>query len=190
MVRQSAILIFASLVGLFACKAKQDRHSSAPINEITIGIAKTNVLMCDAVGFAVECPKQWVRFEALRSKATEKELLALTNDTNAVVRCYAFQALAARNKTDLFPIVVQHLSDTATITTLCGCVGDLQKAGDFYLETITEIRGNHKSYQLNEQQKSTIDSSLLLVAATSWTQETNYYTKFSLLKSIIHGLSK
>jgi hypothetical protein len=97
----------------------------------------------------------------LRSKATDKELLALTTDTNAVVRCYAFQALAARNKTALFPIVVQHLSDTATVYTLYGCLGGSQKVGDFFVETITAIRANDKFYQMNEGQKATIDSILL-----------------------------
>jgi dTDP-4-amino-4,6-dideoxygalactose transaminase len=92
MMRQSTILIFAILVGLLACKGKQDKLSSASIIEITSDIAKTNVLMGGAVGIAGERPKQWDRYDVLRSKGTDKELLALTSDTNAVVRCYAFQA--------------------------------------------------------------------------------------------------
>ncbi|RYE52216.1 MAG: hypothetical protein EOP48_16950 [Sphingobacteriales bacterium] len=124
-------------------------------------IAKTNVLMGDAVGIAGERIKQWDRYEVLRSKATYRELLDLTNDTNAVVRCYAFQALAARRNTDLFSIVVQHLSDTATVHTLYGCLGSSQKAGDIFLETLKENRGNGTFKQLNEKQKVTIDSLLL-----------------------------
>jgi len=161
MLRLSFILIFALLVGLFTCKGKQDKLSSASINEITIEIAKTNVLMGGAVGIAGERPKQWDRYEFLRLKATDRELLALTNDTNAVVRCYAFQALATRSKTDLFSIVVQHLSDTACVHTLYGCLGGSQKSGDFFLETITEIRGNNSFQRLTEMQKAIIDSLLL-----------------------------
>jgi hypothetical protein len=44
---------------------------------------------------------------------------------------------------------------------LYGCLGGSQKAGDFFLEIITEIRGNDKFHQLNEKQKATIDSLLL-----------------------------
>lgn len=161
MVRLSIILIFAFIAGLFACKGKQDKLSSASINEITREIAKTNVLMGGAVGIAGERPKQWDRYEILRSKATDRELLALTNDTNVVVRCYAFQALATRSKTDLFSIVVQHLSDTTTVHTLYGCLGGSQKAGDFFLETIMEIRGNDSFERLTEKQKAIIDSLLL-----------------------------
>ena len=157
----AVILVFAVLVGLFACKGKQDKLSSASISEVVRDIAKTNVLMGGAVGIAAERPMQWDRYEVLRSKGTDKELLTLTNDTNAVVRCYAFQALAARRTTDLFSIVVQHLSDTAAVYTLYGCLGGSQKAGDFFLEIITEIRGNGKFHQLNEAQKATIDSLLL-----------------------------
>lgn len=161
MVRPSAILILAVLVGLFACKGKGDTLSSASIREIVRGIVKTNVLMGSAVGVAAERPKQWDRYEALRSKATDKELLTLTNDMNGVVRCYAFQALTEKKTTDLFPVALQHLSDTATVHTLYGCLGGSQKVGDFFLETITERSGNNRFYQLNEKQKATIDSLLL-----------------------------
>jgi hypothetical protein len=160
MVRLSIILIFAFLIGLIACKGKQDKLSSLPINEITREIAKTNVLMGGTVGIAGERPEQWDRYEVLRSKVTDEELLALTNDTNAVVRCYAFQALAERTKTELFPIVVQHLSDTAIVHTLYGCLGGSQKAGDFFLETITESRDSDKFQRLTEKQKAIIDSLL------------------------------
>jgi len=161
MLRQSAILIFAVLVGLFACKGKQDKLSSTSISEIVTAIAKTNVLMGSAVGIAGERPKQWDRYEALHSKATDKELLALTNDTNSVVRCYAVQALAERKKIDLFPVALRHLSDTALVHTLYGCWGGSQKVGDFFLETITEKSGDDKISRLSEKQRVIIDSLLL-----------------------------
>jgi hypothetical protein len=161
MVRLPIILIFAFLVGLFACKGKQDKLSSVLIKETIKDIAKTNVLMGSAVGIAGERPKQWNRFEVLLLKATDEELLALANDTNAVVRCYAFQALVTRSKTDVFPIVVQHLSDTTPVHTLYGCLGGSQKTGDFFLKTFTEIRGKYKSQSLTEKQKAIIDSLLL-----------------------------
>ena len=161
MMRQSTILIIVVIVGLIACKGKRDNLSSISINEIKNDIATTNVLMGGAVGIAGERPKQWDRYEVLLSKATDKELLIFTNDTNAVVRCYAFQALAARGKTDLFPIVLQHLSDTTTVHTLYGCLGGSQKAGDFFLETFTEKGENNKSPRMEEKQKAMMDSLLL-----------------------------
>lgn len=50
MVLRSAILIFTVSAELFACKSKQEKLSSESLAEIVKGIAKTNVLMSDAVG--------------------------------------------------------------------------------------------------------------------------------------------
>src|SRR5688572_7417493 len=149
MLRLNYYIILAILVELFACKEKQDKLSSQSISEIVKDIAKTNVLMGSAVGIAAERPRQWDRYEVLRSKATHKELLALTNDTNAVVRCYAFQALAERKINNLFPVILRHLSDTATVHTLYGCLGGSQKVGDFFLETIAQRDSNLKSYLID-----------------------------------------
>jgi len=159
-VKQPFLLIIATVV-LIGCKWEPNKSSSAPISQVIRDIAACNVLMGNAVGIAAQRPQQWDRYETLRSKATEQELLALANDTNCVVRCYAFQALAERKKTDLFPVVLQHLSDTATVHTLYGCLGGSQKVGDFFLETITKTGNNEKSWQLNRTQRSAIDSVLL-----------------------------
>jgi hypothetical protein len=161
MVRKLYVLIITVLPGLFACKEKQEKHLSASISEIAKDIAKENVLMGSSVGFGGGRPEQWNRYEVLRSGATDKELLSLTNDTNAVVRCYAFQALTERKTADLFSVVIQHLSDTATINTLNGCLGGSQKAGDFFLESLTMKEGNKRFFQLNKTQKAIIDSLLL-----------------------------
>ena len=161
MKKRSAILIFTLILGLFACKEKHDRLSSKSVSEVVRAIANTNVVMGSAVGYGAQRPEQWDRYAVLRSKATDKELLALTNDTNSVVRCYAFQALVERNRTDIFPILLLHLSDTATVHTLYGCIGDSQKVGDFFLERVTESGANGKFYQLNDKQKVIIDSLLL-----------------------------
>jgi hypothetical protein len=150
------ILIFVILVELYACNQRQDK-----LSEIVTNIAKCNVVMGSEVGYGGERPEQWDRYEALRSIATEQELLALTNDTNGVVRCYAFQALAARKTTDMFPVVIKHLSDTATIETLSGCLGRHQKAGDFFLELIERSDNDGWFFQLNEKQQDIIDSLLI-----------------------------
>ena len=159
--KQTVILIFTLFLTLFSCKEKQGKLSSVPLNEIVTEIANCNVLMGSAVGIAAQRPEQWDRYDVLRSKATDVELLALTNDTNSVVRCYAFQALVERNSTDLFPVVLRHLSDTATLHTLHGCIGGNQKTGDYFLEAVTEENGNHNFYRLNDKQRITIDSLIL-----------------------------
>src|SRR5687768_2903466 len=101
MIKQHLILSSFLLLGLLACKEHENRSSSKSISQLTNEIAKDNVLKGSAVGIAGEKPEQWKRYEELKSWTTEADLIALTNDTNAVLRCYAFQALAEKGTTDL-----------------------------------------------------------------------------------------
>src|SRR5689334_6569556 len=133
--KRISFLSFAVVIILLACKGKQEGissgrealkalglvHDTFSLKALVVDIAKTNVLMGGAVGIEGRRPEQWDRFDLLRVKATDKELIDLTDDTNAVVRCYAFQALAAKNYVDVYPIVLCHLSDTTTVHTLNGC---------------------------------------------------------------------
>jgi hypothetical protein len=182
MVRQPTIVIFAIIVGLFACEGKQNKLSSTSIREIARDIAKSNILMGDAVGIAGNRPRQWGRYEVLRLTATDKELLGLTNDTNGVVRCYAFQALSERNTTKLFPIILQHLSDTGTVQTLYGCLVGFQKVGDFFLETITETENGNSLYQLTDIQKALVDSLLLFESDSKLKARDNLLLKIEPLE--------
>lgn len=156
------ILFVSVMVMLPACKRKPYTDPpSSPISEIVKDIAKTNVLMGSAVGIAGNRSEQWDRYEVLRSKATDDELLSLTNDTNTVVRCYAFQALAEKNYVDVSPVVIRHLSDTATVHTLFGCLGGSEKVGDFMLRKVYSKCGNDYNYHLSLAHRATVDSLLL-----------------------------
>lgn len=165
MVKPSFILFLSFLIAPFACKQPHSKSaeefknfSSVSIHELTKLIAHDNVLTSDAVGIAGSRPAQWERYEQLSARATAEELVTLTSDNNAVVRCYAFQALAQRKTEDLFPIVLQHLSDTETVRTMYGCIIGSQTVGDFFLETINGDDGNSR---LTMGQKKTVDSLLL-----------------------------
>lgn len=128
--KRISFLSFAVVILLLACKGKQEGNLSdreilkAPftLKTLVADIAKENVLMGGAVGIDGGRSDQFNRFDLLRSNATDQELIALTDDTNAVVRCYAFQALVEKNYIDVFPIVISHLSDTAKIRMLNGCL--------------------------------------------------------------------
>ena len=122
------------------------------------GIAKENVFYGSAVGIAGSSPDQWERSEALETKVDEKALMVLTDHSNAVVRCYAFQGLVNKNSKDVFNLLVKHLTDTAQIQTLFGCVGHTEKVGDFFLGLAISGSDN---YQLNQAQRALIDSVLI-----------------------------
>jgi hypothetical protein len=160
-VKHSLLFITFLLAGLFACKHTPNEASSKTIDQLVKEIAEDNVFKGPAVGIAGVRPEQWNRYEGLRLRATETELLKLVNNENAVVRCYAFQALAGRNRNALFPVALQHLSDTTEVDTIFGCEGGSQKVGDFFLETVIGNQGNGTFNQLTKKQKETIDSLLI-----------------------------
>lgn len=165
------VILSIAIIALFACKEKQrgrtsaSEDSSAQVSTVVAGIAGTNVLMGPAVGIAGSRPEQWDRFEILQAKATNEELFALTSDTNAVVRCYAFQALADKNHVNVFPVMLRHLSDTVSVHTLYGCLGGSEKVGDFMLNKIYPGDGDGGSmgFRLSRTQRAIIDSLLLYV---------------------------
>lgn len=151
--RKVSFLSLVVVIALLSCRDNSHRHLQPPVSEgvgepgknndkgvsqqvrgIVLGIAGTNIVMGASVGIAGTRPEQWDRYEALRANATDDELVVLTGDSNAVVRCYAFKALTEKKTIDPFTLVLRHLSDTATVHTLNGCIGGSQKVGDYFLE--------------------------------------------------------
>ena len=150
------IIIF--LILLYSCNGRY-RHSENPfsrynLENIVSGISKTNVVMGGAVGIAGARPEQWDRYLALCHKATDTEIINLTNHTNAVVRCYAFDCMLQRKNLDFFNTLLLHLIDTAEVHTLYGCLGGREMVGDYFLQA-------SKGVGLNKNQESKIDSILL-----------------------------
>jgi hypothetical protein len=172
---KKVLLLSAFVIVLVACKDKQEGrppvrevlrglglvHDTFSLKSLVKDIAKTNVLMGGAVGIDGRRPDQWNRYEVLCSKATNEELFTLTSDTNAVVRCYAFQALAEKNYVDVFPVVIRHLSDTAIVHTLYGCLGGSEKVGDFMLNKVYSRCGNDYNRHLDVEERATVDSLLI-----------------------------
>jgi hypothetical protein len=123
-------------------------------------IATDNVLKSDGVGYEGIRTDQWKRYETLKSNATDNELKELSNNINTVVRCYSFQALASR-KVDVFPILLQHLSDTAKVTTFMGCIISSEKSGDYFADVVTPEYIDLDCYKLNQYQQVILDSILI-----------------------------
>ena len=121
------------------------------VKEVVSMIAVDNVLKSAGVGFEAARTAQWDRYETLKEKATSEELNTLTTHKNAVMRCYAFQAMAARKDANVFPILLHHLSDDEKVKTFQGCIQDSQKAGDYFIDVAS----------LSREQKVFLDSVLI-----------------------------
>src|SRR5688572_25066951 len=64
-----------------------------------------------AIGFEGKYTEQYSRFIKLSEKATDDELLILTEHKHAAIRGYAFWALAKRHYQDLHMIYIKHRDD-------------------------------------------------------------------------------
>nr|GFC11001.1 hypothetical protein [Tanacetum cinerariifolium] len=115
-------------------------------------IAADNMLKSAGVGYGGVRTDQWERYETLNKDATDVELEILSNNSNAVVRCYSFQALASR-RPNVFSIILQHLTDTTKVNTFMGCIISSEKVGDYFIDV--------GCYKLTENQRTALDSILI-----------------------------
>ena len=169
-----AITIIFFLISQFS----YSQEISKRIQKIVDKIEEDNMYMSSAVGYGGERPKQWDRFEELKKKATDEELIILTNHKSPAVKCYSFQALAERKNPKTFEILLNHLKDTEMVETFQGCIVSGQSVGDFFLDVVKPNYISLSAYKLNEIQKNTVDSILL------FDEEVKLVAKSYLLESI------
>jgi len=131
------------------------------IDKIVKEIAKDNVLKSEGVGYGGVRTDQWDRYISLKEKATNDELITLTDYDNGVVRCYSFQALAIRKVTNVYTVLIKHLTDTNCITTFQGCSMGSQCVGDYFLEVVTPQYIDLDAYKLTETERQNVDSILI-----------------------------
>jgi hypothetical protein len=159
----SVVLLFVLSITKYA--VAQDINEKLPLNtevaSVVKEIAKYNVVESESVGDGGGLSVQWRRFEKLNSIASDVELRALTNDTNAVVRCYSFHALALRKDSALFSILLRHLNDIKEVSTLSYDVGGADKVGDYFIDVLTPKYVDLRAYKLNTQQREKLDSILI-----------------------------
>lgn len=129
--------------------------------QIVAKIEKINVLMSSAVGAAGMRPEQYNYFSALQQYASKAELEELTNHSNGVIRSYAFWALSHDTSANLFPIVINHIHDTAAIRTQFGCIASREKVGDFFINVVTPGHVDLNSNKFTPIQYAYLDSLLI-----------------------------
>lgn len=139
-------------------------------------------------GRPVKTP-QWKRFEKLKKLATEKELIALTNHSNTVVSCYAFQALAEKEHPETFFILLKHLKSNDAVSSLFGCLRYDQLVGDFFLNQVAYRQLTYKkTFRLTSQQTSIIDSILLFDPEIRLTSKSRFLKKGSPRKQFYNRI--
>ncbi len=144
---------------------------SAQTEQIVTKIEKVNELMGSAVYYEGVRPQQYDNFTELQKKATQNELLQLTNHPNGVVRCYAFWALSYNPSSNLLPIVISHINDTASVKTQFGCIGSREKVGDFFIDIVTPQYVDLDSKKLTRAEYVYLDSVLVYTSNKLYAKE-------------------
>ena len=135
--------------------------SQSVIDSLINGIAMDNMLNDEGIGIGWSENTQWKRYLKLSEIATEEELVKLTDHENAVVRGYSFQALAKNKSSKVFSILIDHLTDTATVACFSGCFQTDQMIGDYFINIVTINKDDTTAYKLNEREQAIVDSTLL-----------------------------
>ena len=162
----------------FGCSGKTSSEISNETNLIVKKIEKINVLMGSAVGSAGIKPKQYENFEELKKNASKQELLTLINHSNGVVRCYSFWALASNKNTNLFSIVKDHITDSIAVKTQFGCIGSIEKVGDFFINLVNPKYENTDVRQLSQTEFNKLQSLLI-------NKENNLYAGYDAIENAV-----
>ncbi|UCE07408.1 MAG: hypothetical protein JSW07_05085 [bacterium] len=149
------------LIQFFVHTSLGESKISNDVNEIVRKIEEINALMGSAVDYSGKPPAQYENFVALRKTATTNELVELTNHKNGVVRCYSFWALSYKENVDLFPIIINHISDDEEVKTQFGCKRSIEKAGDFFIDIATPEHFDSNSKKLDSSQLKKLDNILI-----------------------------
>ncbi len=103
--------------------------------------------------------EQYENFINFKKEVSEKELLFLIEHPNPVVKCYSFDVLVKKKHPDVFKILKSKLTDSSSVYTQYGCVGDRTQVNDYFIKSA--IGYGPKSNYLTEKQKYILDSLIL-----------------------------
>jgi len=137
-----------------------DRSLSDELVSIISALEDGGQVESARLGAAGEPSRQWERYEHLKELATVDQLIGLTDYDNAIVRCYAFQALAAKNAVRVFEVLLRHVDDSESVSVQRGCIGMTELTGDYFINVVT--RGaDANGYHLNPTERERLDGILL-----------------------------
>lgn len=168
--KKKSILFVSLFIILNSCSPnkKQTKFISEISPKIELSDSTKNIVNAiidygeitgSAIGYAGRQPKQWNNFKKLQEDVSEKEIVALTEHTNPVVKCYAFNVLVYKRNKNSFNILKKNLQDTTSVSCQYGCMVSTVKVNDYFIESI--LRPNPDEAYLTKSDKKTLDSLIL-----------------------------
>jgi len=98
--------------------------------------------------------KYYKLYLKLKDKATDDELVQLTNDSSKCIVIYSFDILWRRQYSSLKTIFLEHQNDTTFFWTAAGCTGMIDRINCFMLQ---RLNPNHNDGGKNHLTKEEFD---------------------------------
>jgi hypothetical protein len=152
--RYSMILLpLACFITTLSAQTTKVRPS---IRKITNRLQKANqVHFGYPVGFAgipETNNKYYKAYLKLTDKATDDELVQLTNDRSNCIVVYSFEILWQRQYSSLKAIFLEHQNDTTFFSTAVGCAGMLDRINWFMLRRLNPTHGDGSKKHLTKEE--------------------------------------
>ena len=147
------LLLLACFVATLSAQTTEVRPS---ITNITNKLRKENqVHFGYPVGFAGTPEtnnKYYKAYLKLKDKATDDELVKLTNDTSECIVVYSFDILWQRQHSSLKTIFLDHQNDTTFFWTAAGCTGMLDRINWFMLRRLSPNHNDESKKHLTKEE--------------------------------------
>ena len=147
-----AFIFFILTTTLFS----QQLNVRTSIKNIVDKLGKDKTLHLGApVGFAgipETGNKYYKLYKQLENKATDTELLILTNDTSKTILLYSFTILFHRNFVRLKDIFIKYQNDKSEVWESSGCTGVLWKTNSYMLQLLNPKSKKSLNKYLTEQE--------------------------------------
>lgn len=164
MIRHLLILLVI-LLSLYSCKTgssdKNDKFKKISKAALLDSIIKFNAYEGQYEGLTGDTTEQWRYFTEFSKRYSENELIQLCNHKNPIIRCLAFQALADNCSSNVYGILIDHLSDTTEFERFYGCLSGTDRITDNFLDAVGYNKESPTKFNLTEEQFNYIDSVLL-----------------------------
>ena len=96
--------------------------------------------------------KYYKLYEKLSTKATDKELVLLTNDNSKTIFLYSFLILYSRNYSALKEIFLKNIKDSSEVRIAGGCTGSADRVNTFMLRQLNPSYMNSRQPYMTQEE--------------------------------------
>jgi hypothetical protein len=117
---KSRFIVLIFLLMVYCCPAQSKR-------QLMNSIIKVNEVQSEEIGGAGSQSQQYLNFQRLKEKLSQKELIEMTSHSNAVLRTYAIMDVLENDTMDVVKLFLQESEKDEKVTTFEGCLIDFEE---------------------------------------------------------------